>query len=107
MYNHGPWNLQLIPGKDLVCQVIFYKLTSPVSQKVINAFGTYKKQSTPFPALTMRLVSDWGVETSSREIDKVLYGRPTPKRTKSLKRSERDSLPKLKPFVREKHDRFD
>ncbi len=60
MYNHGPWNLQLIPGKDLVCQVIFYKLTSPVSQKVINAFGTYKKQSTPYPARSMRLVSDWG-----------------------------------------------
>ncbi len=50
MYNHGPWTLELIPGKDLVCQVIFYKLTSPVSQKVINAFGTYRKQSTPFPA---------------------------------------------------------
>ncbi len=50
MYNHGPWELELIPGKDLVCQVIFYKLTSPVSQKVINAFGTYGKQSTPFPA---------------------------------------------------------
>jgi len=50
LYNHGPWNLELIPGKDLVCQVIFYKLTSPVSNKVINAFGTYKKQSTPYPA---------------------------------------------------------
>lgn len=50
MYNHGPWNLELIPGKDLVCQVIFYKLTSPVSKKVINAFGTYIKQSTPYPA---------------------------------------------------------
>jgi len=54
MYNHGPWNLQLIPRKDLVCQVIFYKLTSPVSQKVINAFGTYKKQSTPYPARRVR-----------------------------------------------------
>jgi len=74
MYNHGPWNLQLIPGKDLVCQVIFYKLTSPVSQKVINAFGTYKKQSTPYPARRMSLVSDWGVETSSRDIDEILYG---------------------------------
>lgn len=49
MYNHGPWDLELIPGKDLVCQVIFYKLTSPVSKKVIDAFGTYRKQSTPFP----------------------------------------------------------
>ncbi len=50
LYNHGPWNLELIPGKDLVCQVIFYKLSSPVSKKVINAFGTYRKQSTPYPA---------------------------------------------------------
>ncbi len=49
MYNHGPWNLELIPGTDLVCQVIFYKLTSPVPKKVIDAFGTYKKQSTPYP----------------------------------------------------------
>lgn len=29
------------------------------------------------------------------------------KESKTLKRSERGSLPKLKPFVREKHDRFD
>ena len=27
--------------------------------------------------------------------------------SKTLKRSEKGSLPKLKPFVREKHDRFD
>ncbi|OLD11684.1 MAG: hypothetical protein AUI50_04705 [Crenarchaeota archaeon 13_1_40CM_2_52_14] len=27
--------------------------------------------------------------------------------SKTLRRSERGSLPKLKPFVREKHDRFD
>ena len=29
------------------------------------------------------------------------------KESKTLKRSEKGSLPKLKPFVREKHDRFD
>ena len=29
------------------------------------------------------------------------------KESKTLKKSERGSLPKLKPFVREKHDRFD
>jgi len=27
--------------------------------------------------------------------------------SKTLKKSEKGSLPKLKPFVREKHDRFD
>ena len=30
----------------------------------------------------MRLVTDWGVETSSEEIDETLYGNPGPRRRK-------------------------
>ncbi len=50
------------------------------------------------------------LEQLKREKDLKSYSdalREVLKESKTLKRSERGSLPKLKPFVREKHDRFD
>lgn len=49
LYNHGPWTLELVPGEDLVCQLILYKVTSPVPKAVADALSTYVRQPTPFP----------------------------------------------------------
>ncbi len=49
MYNHGPWNLEFIPGQDLVCQIIFYRVTKKIPPSVIRSLGTYMRQPTPFP----------------------------------------------------------
>ncbi len=50
------------------------------------------------------------LEQLKREKDLKSYSdalREILKESKTLKRSELGSLPKLKPFIREKHDRFD
>ena len=50
------------------------------------------------------------LEQLKREKDLRSYSdalREVLKESKTLRRSERGSLPKLKPFVRDKHDRFD
>jgi dCTP deaminase len=49
LYNHGPWELEFYPGEDLVCQLILYKVTSPVPAPLANALSTYVRQKTPFP----------------------------------------------------------
>jgi len=49
LYNHGPWELELVPGEDLICQLILYRVTSPVPQPVADALSTYVRQRTPFP----------------------------------------------------------
>ena len=52
LYNHGPWDLEFVPGQDLVCQIIFYKVTKRIPASVIKSLGTYMKQPTPFPPRT-------------------------------------------------------
>jgi len=50
------------------------------------------------------------LEQLKRERDLKSYSdalREILRESKTLRRSERGTLPKLKPFVREKHDRFD
>lgn len=50
------------------------------------------------------------LEQLKREKDLRSYSdalREVLKESKTLRKSERGSLPKLKPFVRDKHDRFD
>ncbi|MGH7789770.1 MAG: dCTP deaminase [Candidatus Binatia bacterium] len=50
LYNHGPWELELFPG-DLICQVLFYHLCTPVPADVAGAIGgTFATQTKPFPA---------------------------------------------------------
>ena len=49
LYNHGPWPLELMPGEDVVCQLILYRVTSPVPKAVADALSTYVRQGTPFP----------------------------------------------------------
>ncbi len=49
LFNSGPWELQFIPGKDLVCQVMFWELKTPPSKKAIEALSTYRLQKIPFP----------------------------------------------------------
>jgi dCTP deaminase len=49
LYNHGSWELELVPGEDHICQVIYYRVQTPVSKRVATALGTYVQQPTPFP----------------------------------------------------------
>ena len=49
LYNHGPWTLEFVPGEDLVCQLILYRVTTPVDKRVADALSTYVSQATPFP----------------------------------------------------------
>jgi dCTP deaminase len=49
LYNHGPWTLEFVPGEDLVCQLILYRVTSPVDRRATEALSTYARQETPFP----------------------------------------------------------
>lgn len=49
LYNHGPWELEFIPGEDLICQVVYYRVQTAVPKRVAEAMGTYVKQPTPFP----------------------------------------------------------
>jgi dCTP deaminase len=49
LFNNGPWELELQPGEDLVCQVSFMEVKTPVPQAVTDTLGTYLDQATPFP----------------------------------------------------------
>jgi dCTP deaminase len=49
LYNHGPWELEFFPGEDLICQMIYYRVQTPVPKQVAKALGTYVRQPTPFP----------------------------------------------------------
>src|SRR5207245_10541030 len=50
LYNHGPWTLEFLPGRDLVCQIIFFKVSTNIPAKQAKSLGTYMDQATPFPA---------------------------------------------------------
>jgi len=45
LFNHGPIPIELRPGVERVCQLIFYEMKSPVSQKVAKSMGTFVKQT--------------------------------------------------------------
>lgn len=49
MYNFGPWKLEFEPARDLICQLILYQVTQPVSEIAIDKLGTYMEQKSPFP----------------------------------------------------------
>lgn len=49
LYNHGPWELELFPGEDRICQVIYYRVTTPVPNRIAAALSSYMRQPTPFP----------------------------------------------------------
>jgi dCTP deaminase len=49
LYNHGPWELELFPGEDRICQVIYYRVQTPVPESVAKALSSYMRQPTPFP----------------------------------------------------------
>jgi len=49
LYNHGPWELELFPGEDRICQVIYYQVQTPVSERIAKALSSYMRQPTPFP----------------------------------------------------------
>jgi dCTP deaminase len=45
--NLGTWDLKLVPSKR-ICQVIFFRVQTPVSKKQVNAMSTYHNQVTPY-----------------------------------------------------------
>jgi hypothetical protein len=49
MYNHGKYGIDLTVGKDTVCQLILYEVSSPIPEAVIEGFGRYRGQTTPEP----------------------------------------------------------
>ncbi len=49
LFNRGPWHLEFIPGKDLVCQIIFFRITKNLSPRIISSLGTYMRQASPYP----------------------------------------------------------
>jgi deoxycytidine triphosphate deaminase len=49
LYNHGPWELELFP-EDAICQVVYYRLCTPVPIEIARRLGTYLNQKVPFPS---------------------------------------------------------
>jgi dCTP deaminase len=47
-YNHGPISIELRPGIDRVCQLLFYELKTPVNKKVAQAMSTFMHQKTAY-----------------------------------------------------------
>lgn len=50
LFNHGEWELEFTPGEDLICQVSFWQIKTPIPQKAISKLSSYKGQTLPFPA---------------------------------------------------------
>lgn len=49
MYNHGKYGIDLRVGTDTVCQLILYRVSTPLPHEVIEGFGRYRGQTTPEP----------------------------------------------------------
>lgn len=47
-YNHGPITIELRPGIDPVCQLIFYQMKTPVSKKVATSMSTFMHQKSAY-----------------------------------------------------------
>jgi dCTP deaminase len=50
LFNHGEWELEFIPGKDLICQVSFWEIKTPVPKDAVSKLSSYQGQTVPFPA---------------------------------------------------------
>lgn len=48
LYNHGPIPMQLRPGVDRVCHLIFQEVKSPIPPEVAKAMGTFVRQKEPY-----------------------------------------------------------
>jgi len=48
LYNHGPIPIQLQPGADRVCHLIFHEVKSPVPAEVAKSIGTFVRQKGPY-----------------------------------------------------------
>lgn len=49
LFNHGDWELEFIPGVDLICQVSFWQIKTPVPDVAISKLSSYQGQTVPFP----------------------------------------------------------
>jgi dCTP deaminase len=49
LFNHGEWELEFIPGVDLICQVAFWEIKTPVGSVAISKLSSYQGQTVPFP----------------------------------------------------------
>ncbi len=48
LYNLGPFPIELRPGIDRVCHLIFHEMKSAVPQKVAKSMGTFVRQKQPY-----------------------------------------------------------
>jgi dCTP deaminase len=49
LYNYGKCEIELKPGSDTICQIIYYRLSSQVPLHLGRRIGTYADQKTPIP----------------------------------------------------------
>jgi len=47
-YNHGPISIELRPGIDPVCQLIFHQVKTPVNKKVAASMSTFMHQKSAY-----------------------------------------------------------
>lgn len=47
-YNHGPITVELRPGIDSVCQLIFYQLVTPVEREAAKSMSTFMHQTSAY-----------------------------------------------------------
>jgi len=49
LFNYGPWELEFLPGKDIICQLILWEVKTPPPGPTIKRLSGYRGQKTPFP----------------------------------------------------------
>ena len=49
LFDHGEWELEFFAGQDLICQVCFWKIQTPVRAVAIDKLSSYQGQTVPFP----------------------------------------------------------
>jgi dCTP deaminase len=54
LFNHGEWELEFVPGIDLICQVAFWQIKTPVGKEAISKLSSYQGQTVPYPAKKKR-----------------------------------------------------
>jgi dCTP deaminase len=49
LFNYGPWELEFLPGKDIICQLILWEVKTPPPGTMIKRLSGYRGQKIPFP----------------------------------------------------------
>jgi dCTP deaminase len=49
LFNYGPWELEFLPGTDIICQLILWEVKTPPPGAMIKRLSGYRGQKIPFP----------------------------------------------------------